>query len=80
MAEVNTSDGRHDTSDASCIVEGDQVKRTDQSTGQYKINPNTKYVLIYYAINAGPFFSLDWINTIYMHKYNMQRQYGTGKS
>ena len=41
----------------------DQVKRTDQPTGQYKINPNpntnTKYVLIYYAINAGPFFSLD---------------------
>ena len=31
----------------------DQVKRTDQPTGQYKINPNpnpnTKYVLIYYA-------------------------------
>ena len=39
------------------------MKRTDQPTGQYKINPNpspnTKYVLIYYAINAGPFFSLD---------------------
>ena len=43
--------------------ERDQVKRTDQPAGQYKINPNpntnTKYVLIYYAINAGPFFSLD---------------------
>ena len=37
------------------------MKRTDQPTGQYKIkpNPNTKYVLIYYVINAGLFFSLD---------------------
>ena len=40
---------------------GDEVKRTNQPTGQYKINPNPnpKCVLIYYAINAGPFFSLD---------------------
>ena len=29
--------------------------------GQYKINPNpnNKYVIKYYIINAGPFFSLD---------------------
>ena len=37
------------------------MKRTDQPTGQYEINPNpnTKCVLIYYAINAGLFFSLE---------------------
>ena len=37
----------------------DQVERMDQPTGQYKINPNTKYVLIYHVLNAGLFFSLD---------------------
>ena len=38
------------------------MKRIDQFTGQYIINPNPKYVLIYYVINAGPFFSLDPIS------------------
>ena len=42
------------------------MKRTDQPTGQYKINPkpNTKYAQIYYVINAGLFFSLDPINLL----------------
>ena len=47
------------------LEQEDQVKRTDQPTGPYKINPNPnpnpKYAHYtkYYVINAGPFFSLD---------------------
>ena len=36
-------------------------EKNGQPMGQYKINtnPNAKYVLLYYVINAGPFFSFD---------------------